>query len=1419
MYTAELQNAVKSLEKQKKCLGTRVAFVEGLKGSPIMTAYCNLNQLVADLKMSFKNEAMLDSLKASPDLRFTMDSETVLETFDNLGAIYCVGSPKCQSISSGNEAFKKSHHLAFRPEDGNPEVHLNDCRKGFIYEQCESDFGFTKTVEHKMDTTNQLTPGKDFHAFQKSQSRTTPDVIIEEIIEEDQSCNGLPEAQNNTPIDCTNGKPLKKEFSNCKPKRVKKSQKMTGTCAPFSKKKITQEQVYLTHVINPSNIYVHRYSHKMQLIMLERMLDFLSRTGSHCDPADVLELGEIIAFKSAVRQRLCRGSITELTPLESKCIIKPCGPTRCIIKDIASLTLLLIDYGGSETFVATRFEGCYLATSDPVVCETKVDALHKILIKLTSADEETIRFMPPFAVHCSLGIVPPSPDALWGKESKEYILRVVGKKCVLMKVYREEDNKWIVDLKKPFDNKIYSEMPVSLRDALVFMELAKFPSHALRTETIIYYKDPILPKDMTEDVVVVCHFNDPSDFYIHLVGGTDYLDVMNRIQEVYNSKDAKDWQILYPVEGQPCIARYDIGDEYWYRAEIVALPNSQEAVIRYVDFGNIAKVDVAGLRRLMEEFMALPRKAISCSLAYIQPLNAGLWSSEACLLFEGLTSYKHLRCNSIGVLHENKLSVELFDVNLSEVNSINTMLVEKNVASFIPCTSDTGEHHLPLKEVWDPDILSDTVEMCMDNASSFEQKELDVFISNVVSPSKIYVQCLTSQNILKSLQANIFDRYENSEPEAIQWQIDMQVAVHLQDYKQWRRGTITNISDTLVEVFCYDFGKQEVMESTNLRILDESLMIYGTLCLECSLMDIQPAGGSQNWTATACDFLSCYLSEATVRMIIEDDASVWPLPVRIKLKNEAHNMLDISDVLVKKGLALRDRRMNKLNPVLPLLEAHDKRTPLSAKSCLQEQDPVEERARESNPECAKTLTSEPSNIAVPEEAAVEPMVAEPYLPPLLPEEKKFSAKVLHVAEDGTIYVIQECLENELGVLMLDIQDSFKCLGLMAPYSWRKGEGCLIKGSDTMTYRGKVLDILSGDMITVKYADYGYTEKIPKCHLYPFVYNPHIPRFCIPCQLNDIVPVGDHWQQDAIQLLKELLLKRLVTVHIVEPANYSDGVASVRIYCGNASVSSILEHYDHGVPTGCEKNNVETNCITDISYEKIWRIDFQELLQNGLETPLLPKYSSESLPRTGELFKVVVTHLQTPNLGFICIKNESGKSQISGCGDGVSESLQSILEKINSERTELSHLTDFRTDMPCLAAYSDSLLHRGKLQSIKSYDPVACVVEFVDYGATMVVDTSSLFQLPAILIQYPAKAIKVGLAGFKAPKEDFEIQRLQYCPEWSCKALIEMVDIMGGKTLSAACRAGTENTVFLYDENQQLVHKPLITMGLADVDEI
>ncbi|XP_053312057.1 RING finger protein 17 [Spea bombifrons] len=1489
VYAANIAKAIENIKEKKKDLETKAVFAKSLLESPSLTTYCYLDQIVADLKVTFENDCLVpDTLKLCSHVRFNINND-IVKVFEEIGEI-CSGKFANENIVLSIDNSQCHHDL--------PETRKSKKEKTF-----KSESGIVQ--EFKAEQAHLLCSEAKHTAFQElgssasqnlvafvTHSLSDPDVIIEEIIEEhDDDQASKDESQSfgkELRWKCEHVmRELKKEAWSDKQRSRKCSQKRPSHSLSFGQKRDLQENVYLTHVINPCNFFVHRLSEKKHFIMFERMLGLSSNTSSPCSPNDILVLGEIIAFKSTEQNSWCRGKITELIPLESKYVGKPYGPTKYKIEDVSLMTVFLLDYGTSEVFIASRllqqspsnleeleqlclnksqwldmpscnckvslqsiaykkfsfvsllivfvsllrFAGAHISKNENAsVCHTLTNDFCQILRKL-HPDSELSR-MPPFALQCSLvDIVPQNSDECWTKEAKDEFIKMAKKKCVTMKVFREEDNKFIVDLRKPPTNKTSSGMPVSLRDALVFLELARFRSQVPVAELnreVMQYVMPKKPKNKTEVNVIVCHMNDPSDFYIHVLDSSEYLSIVNKIQKVYNDEDAEDFEILYPVIGQPCIAKYE--DEDWYRAEVIGLPGNQEVDVKYVDFGNVARVSIRKLRKVKGEFLRLPCQAICCRLAFIQPCNTQEWSREARVLFESMVADKRLKCTAIGILLDDKLSVELFEVDNGNPVSINAKLVEEKVASFISGEHGSSKYRSCDREVWDP--VSNTLsgpnqfEERMNAISLLKQRELDVRVSYVESPSRIFVQWLSTEHLLKSLQVTMCQKYENTQPEKIQWCVEMYVAV--KPLKEWKRGIIKNIiSETLVEVFFYDFGNREVTDINNIRLLDESVKTYGTMCLECSLMDIQPAGGSQNWTATACDVLSYYLTGAVVTMVIKENASKWPLPVKMECKDEVGHLVDISDFLIKKGLALKERKFGPNKPEAVSEASEDTQTLISVEQSINE--PIPERVAELTQE--HTLSADIIDNPETCEPLADQDINEPYLPPLIPDAKLFSAKVSHVAEDGIIYVIPKSLENDLDKLMRDIQKSFRGLGLLAPYCWKTGEGCFIKGSDGMSYRGKVLQILGGDTMMVRYEDFGYTEKIPKCHLYPTVFNPNIPRFCIPCQLHNILPVGEVWQSDAIQLLRELLTDRHVDVQLVDPPKFPGAVASVYLYCDKASVSAILEQYAHCVPEDNEKRSkIERMCIfkdseenssdcemkdvIKVSLDNIFPNCFQDLVLSTCVTPLLPAYTMPSLPHPGELFPVSVTHIQTPNVMFISVNVDSENHER---GSGVT--LESCLQMINLHTDELLPLTDFRSEMPCLARYSDGQLYRAKLQSVGGYDPVSFVVEFVDYGSTAKVDTKSLFQIPVYLIKYPAKVVKVRMAGFKPPVKDFEMDRIPYCHEWSLKALYMMMDLLHEKSKLFASHIATtsqEVTVFLYDENQQLVYKPLISVGLADL---
>lgn len=51
------------------------------------------------------------------------------------------------------------------------------------------------------------------------------------------------------------------------------------------------------------------------------------------------------------------------------------------------------------------------------------------------------------------------------------------------------------------------------------------------------------------------------------------------------------------------------------------------------------------------------------------------------------------------------------------------------------------------------------------------------------------------------------------------------------------------------------------------------------------------------------------------------------------------------------------------------------------------------------------------------------------------------------------------------------------------------------------------------------------------------------------------------------------------------------------------------------------------------------------------------------------------------------------------------------------------------------------------------------------------------QMPAELLQFPVQALKVKVAGLKPPSASLEEDVLPYSPEWSVRAVMEMVDLL------------------------------------------
>jgi len=83
-----------------------------------------------------------------------------------------------------------------------------------------------------------------------------------------------------------------------------------------------------------------------------------------------------------------------------------------------------------------------------------------------------LRRIPPLSIPCSLAGIEPESDRGWTAGAVVTFLKMVKDRPVLMTTIAREAGRRHVDLHKPAADDIDRDVPVSVRDALVFLDHA-----------------------------------------------------------------------------------------------------------------------------------------------------------------------------------------------------------------------------------------------------------------------------------------------------------------------------------------------------------------------------------------------------------------------------------------------------------------------------------------------------------------------------------------------------------------------------------------------------------------------------------------------------------------------------------------------------------------------------------------------------------------------------------------------------------------------------------------------------------------------------------------------------------------------------------------------------------------------------------
>ncbi|XP_071394673.1 RING finger protein 17 [Centroberyx affinis] len=1259
-------------------------------------------------------------------------------------------------------------------------------------------------------------PRSSFAHHSPAPDHGAPDVIIEELIEEEQEQDSARVAGHG---DFKALPPTGPELANDK-WRSHRRKKLQVNAAP-----VIFSWVLVTHVVNPSHFYVNYVSEKRQFVTLCRRINLLcSGDEGRFTPNDKLETGSMV-FTKWKEGVWCRATVAEV--FQRGCV-EAVG--ACPITRLARLRVFFLDYGFIKTIDIEDEDG----TPD-----SSLKGVNDVLRRVDLSVQLELSHCAPYAIKCSLKeLVPTDLRKGWSKEAQVEFRRVVGSAAVEMQLCGQDRDFLLVDLRKgPMDRG--NDLPISVREYLVFIEVARFYSPVMVGRRQLLYYPPVYPKINTELNAVVTHINTPADFYIQLVDNMEFLLLTAKLQDCYSAMAVGggdgDLHLYCPMIGQACVAHFD--DKVWYRAQVIGHPGDRKVEVLYVDFGNKKILSFNDLRKIKDEFFALPAMAIHCCLSDVVPLEGESWTDTCTDRLTSLAHQKLVTVMATEIVPRNKpLPVRLFESGLDgPMVNIAELLVTEELACFrTRLGSRDAEPSLDDSAVWDPpleDLLSAEGRSADQQTPADEDqeqlqpqlqlpaclKDLKVRVTHVRSPDSFYVQLTRNDAQLKRVCELLKRQCAPTEPQEVEWKADMFCAALINGV--WERGQICSsvTSSNIAEVVRCDFGNKVKLHVSNLRPLQPDLV--GSLILECTLSDIRPAGGRSTWTATACDFISYYLTGASAVMTIKELTDERPVPVVLSCSNQVGQFVSFADSLVSEGLALRERKPREA--VVPKPEETASEPPVGEKQpggpdTDIKRSPPSTPARPAlipfpfSPISNSTSPCTPPKPAPRTHVSAEKVKTQLYHPPELPCLGHIRMSVSAIGEDGVIYARTHHAECQLEQLRDRIQQSMKTLPRQKPYTWKSVLGCAVIGTDMLWYRGQLLEALGGQ-VKVRYVDYGLVEveNIPVVHVYPMLLCEDVPHLCMPCQLHGVNPVGRQWQPDAVALLKELLLNRCVDVQVMELPTEPRDCLTVHISLDGMALSRILCHHQHASMDHSALAQQEHIMASPVACLDDWDIDTEGL--KSPEEPVLGPFTYPELPQEGQQFQVRVKHLWTPNELFLWPVEGPADVKVDA------ESLVEALARINQDVDSLPRLTSFPPGAPCLAEYSDGKYYRAKLMNFISTDPVMMLVKHVDFGSDDTLPTSKLRRMPAELLRFPVQALKVRVAGFKAPSVGLERDVLPYSPRWSTKAALDMIDLLHARITASVVSRQPELTVLLHNEKGELVHLPLVRSGLADLD--
>ncbi|CAK6974631.1 LOW QUALITY PROTEIN: tudor domain-containing protein 1 [Scomber scombrus] len=646
------------------------------------------------------------------------------------------------------------------------------------------------------------------------------------------------------------------------------------------------------------------------------------------------------------------------------------------------------------------------------------------------------------------------------------------------------------------------------------------------------------PEPLTQAVgdsftVVVTHFQSPNDIVVQKVENAGVIQELQLKLREHCCQVAEP-QNFRPAPGTVCCAQFS-EDKQWYRAKVLAYSSEERVCVGYLDFGNSEEVDLGQLQPISTSLLALPMQAMPCGLAGVQPVGES-WSEECLLALQRRVSNRILRIEIHGA-QEGKALVAMIDEASDPQGNVTELLISAGYAVPAPINSSgdqqpdqttappaTAEPHVspPVSErlVWSSAELPS------------EGQTVALLASVVENPGGFFcrIDNPTDHQRLIELGAELKLHCESDASPFVPKVGEPCCAMFPGD-GAWYRVMVKEQSEHNVVVYFVDYGYSMKMDEGHLRSIKPQLLTLPFQAIRCWLTGVEPLGSE--WSSEALLWFQTRMDgeqlSACVRSVTEQGYGV-------ELESRGQNV----------AAALIAEQLAKVPGEIP------KETHTSTASGGKQQEGVKENDHSQIQVQVSNQTGNSKEIPtndLPVAAPSAPSFPMDWKTTELPLKESFQPYIAAVTSPSLFYLIgpsqvdQQKLQEVMMELAAYCSNNQASLSSNVQSKLAPGAACCAQFSaDNNWYRAVVLEASENEM-SVIYADYANTEKVPRSRILPIpTHLLKLPFQITRCTLTGKERFPAEWPEEVQQIFKSLLMNGVL--------------ATVQSFDGSANILSL-----------------------------------------------------------------------------------------------------------------------------------------------------------------------------------------------------------------------------------------------------------------------